>query len=108
MFVALTNQLKKRLQKNKINFSKKFCNLIQLKTVKEEMTSTNHQEIIKKVIQGDVNAFATLVDNYKDMVFGLGYKMTKNREEAEEITQDTFIKAFKNLSNFPSIKEMIE
>lgn len=64
------------------------------------MTNTTDQLYITKVINGDVNAFAYLVDAYKSMVFSLVFKMTKNREEAEEICQDTFIKAYKNLSKF--------
>ncbi|MFY9242831.1 MAG: sigma-70 family RNA polymerase sigma factor [Polaribacter sp.] len=64
------------------------------------MTDKNDQLIITKVINGDTNSFAYLVDNYKNMVFSLAFKMTKNREEAEEISQDTFIKAFKNLKKF--------
>lgn len=51
-------------------------------------------------MNGDTNAFVYLVDTYKNMVFSLAFKMTKNREEAEEISQDTFIKAYKNLSKF--------
>jgi RNA polymerase sigma-70 factor (ECF subfamily) len=64
------------------------------------MTTTNDQLYIDKVIKGDVNAFTHLVDAYKNMVFSLAFKMTKNREEAEEVSQDTFIKAFRNLSKF--------
>ena len=64
------------------------------------MTNNNDQLYITKVINGDTNAFSYLVDNYKDMVYNLAYKMTKNREEAEEIGQDTFIKAYKNLNKF--------
>ena len=64
------------------------------------MTNKNDQLYITKVINGDTNAFVYLVDNYKDMVFSLAFKMTKNREEAEEVSQDTFIKAYKNLSKF--------
>ena len=64
------------------------------------MTNNNDQPYITKVINGDANAFAYLVDNYKNMVFSLAFKMTKNREEAEEISQDTFIKAYKNLPKF--------
>ena len=64
------------------------------------MTITNDQLYIDKVIKGDVNAFAHLADAYKNMVFSLAFKMTKNREEAEEVSQDTFIKAFKNLHKF--------
>lgn len=64
------------------------------------MTNKNDQLYIDKVINGDTNAFSYLVDNYKSMVFSLAFKMTKNREEAEEISQDTFIKAYKNLNKF--------
>ena len=64
------------------------------------MTNNKDQLYITKVINGDTNAFAYLVDNYKNMVFSLAFKMTKNREEAEEISQDTFIKAYKNLPKF--------
>ena len=64
------------------------------------MTNQNDQLYITKVINGDANAFASLVDTYKNMVFSLAFKLTKNREEAEEITPDTFIKAYKNLSKF--------
>ncbi|MDD7914620.1 RNA polymerase sigma factor [Polaribacter ponticola] len=64
------------------------------------MTTTKDQLYINKVINGDTNAFAYLVDTYKNMVFSLAFKMTKNREEAEEISQDTFVKAFKNLHKF--------
>jgi len=64
------------------------------------MTTTNDQIIIDKVLKGNTNAFSELVNLYKDLVFSLAIKMTKNREEAEEISQDTFVKAFKNLSKF--------
>ncbi len=64
------------------------------------MTTKNDQTYIDKVLKGDTNAFSILVERYKSMVFTLALKMVKNREEAEEISQDTFIKAFKNLSKF--------
>jgi RNA polymerase sigma-70 factor (ECF subfamily) len=64
------------------------------------MTNNNDQLYIAKVINGDSNSFAYLVDSYKDMVYSLAYKMTKNKEESEEISQDTFIKAYKNLNKF--------
>lgn len=64
------------------------------------MTNKKDQLLINKVIKGDNTAFAKLVDSYKDMVFTLAYKMTKSREEAEEVSQDTFIKAYKNLESF--------
>lgn len=64
------------------------------------MTTTNDQIIINQILEGDAKAFSKLVDCYKDMVFTLALRMVKNREEAEEIAQDTFIKVYKSLSKF--------
>ena len=64
------------------------------------MIINDDQHYIDKVLKGDTNSFANLVDKYKDLVYSLVIKMTKNREEAEEISQDTFIKAFQNLEKF--------
>jgi RNA polymerase sigma factor (sigma-70 family) len=64
------------------------------------MTNKDDQYYINLVIGGDTNAFAALVDHYKDMVFTLSLKMVKNREEAEEVAQDTFIKVYKSLAKF--------
>ena len=58
------------------------------------------QHYIDLIINGDTNAFAILVDRYKDLVYTLTMRMLKNREEAEEVAQDTFIKAYKSLSRF--------
>jgi RNA polymerase sigma factor (sigma-70 family) len=64
------------------------------------MSKEDDQHYIRCVSEGDTNAFAVLVDRYKDMVFTLSLKMMKEREEAEEVAQDTFIKVFKSLSKF--------
>jgi len=64
------------------------------------MSTLNDQHYIDKVLQGETNAFAVLVDRYKDMIFTLGLKMVKNREEAEEVAQDTFIKIYNSLTKF--------
>lgn len=64
------------------------------------MSTLNDQHYIDKILQGETNAFAILVDRYKDMIFTLALKMVKNREEAEEVSQDTFIKIFNSLNKF--------
>jgi len=65
------------------------------------MTTINNDiYYINLIIEGNTNAFSILVDRYKDLVFSLALKMVKNREEAEEVAQDTFIKVFKSLSKF--------
>ena len=55
---------------------------------------------ITKVLEGDRNAFAYLVDKYKTMVYSLALRLVKDREEAEEISQDAFIKAYQSLASF--------
>lgn len=55
---------------------------------------------ITKVLEGDRNAFAYLVDKYKTMVYSLALRLVKSREEAEEISQDAFIKAYQSLASF--------
>ena len=64
------------------------------------MTTNNDQIIINQIIEGDTSAFSVLVDRYKDLVFTLAMRMVKNREEAEEVSQDTFIKVYKSLNKF--------
>lgn len=64
------------------------------------MSTINDQHYIDKILQGETNAFAVLVNRYKDMIFTLALKMVKNREEAEEVAQDTFIKIYSSLSKF--------
>ena len=64
------------------------------------MDNVDDQHYIRMVREGDTNAFAVLVDRYKDMVFTLSLKMLKDREEAEEVAQDTFLKIYKSLSKF--------
>lgn len=64
------------------------------------MTTDQETLIINKIIGGDTQAFAMVVDRYKDLVFTLAIRMLKNREEAEEVSQDTFIKVYKALPKF--------
>lgn len=58
------------------------------------------EEIIEGVLSGDTKAYKQVVDAYKDNIFALIYKITTNREDSEELTQDVFVKAFFNLKSF--------
>lgn len=64
------------------------------------MAFINDQYHINQVIKGNTNAFSILVNQYKDLVFTLSYKILKNKEEAEEVSQDTFVKVFNSLPKF--------
>jgi len=64
------------------------------------MNTNTDQIYIDKVLQGETNAFAYLVNRYKNMVFTLALNIVKSREDAEEIGQDSFLKAFQQLHTF--------
>lgn len=63
-------------------------------------TGLNDTEIISKVLSGDQQAYAGLVSRYQSYVFTLALRFTKNREDAEEVSQDIFIKAYRSLADF--------
>ncbi len=56
--------------------------------------------IIEEILSGRTSSFSILIDRYKDGIFNLAFRICGNREDAEEITQDTFLKAFRSLSGF--------
>ena len=64
------------------------------------MNQHTDQYYIDKVLGGDANAFRELIDRYRDYVFTAALRIVKNREDAEEVAQDSFIKAFESLSHF--------
>jgi RNA polymerase sigma-70 factor (ECF subfamily) len=55
---------------------------------------------IARVLKGESNAYAFLVNKYKSMAYSLALKLVRNREDAEEIAQDAFIKAYQSLGQF--------
>ncbi len=50
--------------------------------------------------KGDQRAFAEIVDLYKDKLYHLAYRMTSNRQEAEDVVQETFLRVYKNLDRY--------
>jgi RNA polymerase sigma-70 factor (ECF subfamily) len=56
--------------------------------------------IVRAVQAGDVAAFEQLITKYRERVFGMVYNMTSNREDAADLTQDAFIKAFQSINRF--------
>jgi RNA polymerase sigma factor (sigma-70 family) len=63
-------------------------------------TETADIDVISQVLKGDHNAYATLVNRYNNFVFTIVLRYVKGREDAEEVAQDVFIKAYKSLSSF--------
>jgi len=64
------------------------------------MEDKNDIYFIELVLAGKQNAFAHLVNRHKDHAFNLAFRICGNREEAEEIAQDAFMKAYRSLTHF--------
>ena len=57
-------------------------------------------KIVRRVQAGDVAAFDALILKYRARIYGVIYNLTSNREDAADLTQDAFIKAFQSINRF--------
>lgn len=64
------------------------------------MTLYDDTYYIERILKGETDCFACLIDKYSCQVYSLIVKIVRNREDAEELCQDTFIKVFRTLSSF--------
>ncbi len=55
---------------------------------------------VQRILAGDTECFACLIDRYSERVYTLILKVVRNREDAEELAQDVFMKVFKSLPSF--------
>jgi len=68
--------------------------------MKNQTSSLSDEDLVTQAKAKDYNAFEELMKRYEKGVYNLALRMTKNAEEAEEILQDTFFSAFRNLDGF--------
>lgn len=69
-------------------------------TSKAQMERNDETYYINKVLNGEPNYFSFIVEKYQDIVFSIALKVLRNREDAEEMAQESFIKAYKSLHTF--------
>lgn len=67
---------------------------------KTEMMQVEELQIMEQIRYGNANAFSELVKKYQNVVFSIALKILRNREDAEEIAQETFIKAYRSIHTF--------
>ena len=66
----------------------------------EEQKKHEESLLIEKALQGDENAYAEIIKRYRNSLYSVLFKMVKNKEEAEDLLQEAFIKAFRALESF--------
>jgi RNA polymerase sigma-70 factor (ECF subfamily) len=64
------------------------------------MADSGMQALISKVLKGDLAAYGTLVEEYQKSVFNVCYRILGNRQEAEDLTQDAFLRAYQQLARY--------
>ena len=59
-------------------------------------------ELIEECLQGDQDCFTELVNRYKNLVYSIILRMTKDNDEASDLAQDVFLKVYRNLHSYTS------
>jgi RNA polymerase sigma-70 factor (ECF subfamily) len=57
-------------------------------------------EFIERLKRGEAAAFETLIADHSGEIYGLLFRLTENSEEARDLTQETFLRAFQNIDRF--------
>ena len=74
--------------------------IIEQKEQKITVAATEELALVQAAKRGDVAAFEQLVKRYDRNIFRIAQHITQNREDAEDVTQDAFLKAYENLEQF--------
>jgi RNA polymerase sigma-70 factor, ECF subfamily len=69
------------------------------------MDQKTDAEIVARVLNGDVQAYALLIEAYKGPVFNLAFRMTGSYSDADDLTQEIFIRAYQKLPKFDQEKK---
>ena len=64
------------------------------------MSKQNEKILINRCMNGDIEAFEELISDYEKRVFNIAFRMIGNYNDAEDISQEIFIKVFKSIKNF--------
>ena len=75
-------------------------------SVRPSTLAADEPVFIEKLRAGDATAFDTLIERYSADVYGLLYRLTENAEEASDLTQETFLKAFRSIGRFRGESEL--
>ena len=69
-------------------------------TAPETPVQTGEMELVRRAQKGDLEAYDELIKRYQERIYATVYHMTSNHEDANDLSQDAFIKAFQALKSF--------
>ena len=64
------------------------------------MANTDEAEILRRCLKGDEGAYRELIERYRRQVYSLALRMVRQAEDAEDLTQETFIRMFRALERY--------
>ena len=64
------------------------------------MQSLSDEKLVQQVLDGNREAFATLISRYERQIYGLAYRLTNNKHEAQDLGQEAFIKIYQSLDKY--------
>ncbi len=68
--------------------------------LREVAPATQDRELVERCQRGDLDAYGILVNRYRQRVYGLAYSMVRNEQDAIDLSQETFIKAWRAIRGF--------
>ncbi len=87
---------------NLVGQSEKSCIKLRMSTIQPniEQPVSEEMQLVRRAKRGDDSAFEELVRRYDRNVFRIAQHITQNREDAEDVVQEAFLKAYGNLAKF--------
>jgi len=68
--------------------------------IASSLAAIDEATLVAQAREGDARAFGELVRRYEGKIFRLALHITQNREDAEDVLQETFLKAYEHLDQF--------
>jgi RNA polymerase sigma-70 factor (ECF subfamily) len=75
-------------------------NPLEARPLPSQVVKDDEPELVAAAKAGDISAFETLVSRYERKIFRLAQNITQNREDAEDVMQESFLKAYEHLDGF--------
>ena len=77
-----------------------FVGMATVSGISKEASKEADIEMVKAIRSGQVTAYQGLVEKYQTRIYNMIYGMVRNREDARDLTQDSFVKAYQKLDSF--------